>query len=675
MRFTYNWLKDFVDIKIAPRALAEKLTMAGLEVTSLEEKESDFVFEVEITSNRPDWLSVIGIAREVVAITGAHPKPVKPQATGRKSSEKQKLAIVIEDKKDCPLYTGKIIRDCQVGPSPAWLKERLELIGCRSINNVVDITNYVLFTWGEPLHAFDLDKLGGEEIVVRRGKSTEKLVTIDGIERNLSPDILIIADSKKAVAIAGVMGGKDTEVTEGTKNILLEAAVFNGVTVRRGRQKLGLQTDSSYRFERCVDFETAEGSSWQAAKMIEELAAGKCILAKAAGGTKPKAKSIALDLSLVEKILNIRIAPGKIKKILVDLGFKVKTSGKNRFIIGIPMFRPDVSLAEDLIEEIARIHGYETIPQTVPAVRPQIISCQVRDLVSLTKNILKGLGLYEVVTYSLVDRDLLIGFLRDEPQAVAIMNPLSKEQEVLRTCLAPSLARCVAYNLNQKQDYVSVFEIANVFLPCANLPKEELTLGIALSGTKSLLLEQGLVKEEAGYLHLKGAIERLFERLGIKDYDFIPLNAFTIEILANKEKTGAMVKLEKPALDKFDIKNKDVFIAEISLDKLFACVDLKKRFVAPPRYPGICRDISFVLKEDLSVKDILSSLHAKGQPLLCEVKIVDYYKGKQIPAGFRSLTVTCLYRSGERTLTEAEVNPLHAQVLSVLTERFGAKIR
>jgi phenylalanyl-tRNA synthetase beta chain len=295
MKFTYNWLKDFVDVKITPEALAQRLTMAGLEVGNVEAKDGDFVFEAEITSNRPDWLSVIGIAREVAAITGAKMKSAKASKC-RCAKAAGKFAIKVEDKSDCPLYSAKIIREVKVGPSPKWLKERLELIGCRSINNVVDITNYCLFTWGEPLHAFDLDKLSGAEIIVRRAKNSEKLVTIDQVERKLDADILVIADPVKPVAVAGVMGGKDTEVTGYTKNILLEAAVFNGSVVRRGRQKLGLSTDSSYRFERGVDFETAEFSSCQASRMIEELALGKCILTKSLRVALPKTKIINLDL-------------------------------------------------------------------------------------------------------------------------------------------------------------------------------------------------------------------------------------------------------------------------------------------------------------------------------------------------------------------------------------------
>ncbi|MDD5730640.1 MAG: phenylalanine--tRNA ligase beta subunit-related protein, partial [Candidatus Omnitrophica bacterium] len=267
MKVTYNWLKDFVDIKVPPQALADKLTMAGLEVVSLEESGGDFVFEIEITSNRPDWLSVSGVAREVAAITGSKLK--QPKTAGFKPQAKIKAAagginqanIKIENKKDCPLYTGKIIRGVKVGASPEWLKKRLEAVGCRSVNNVVDITNYILFETGHPLHAFDLDKLNTQAVTVRRGRPEEKIVIIDGQEKKLDGEILVIADKEKAVAIAGVMGGKDTEVSFSTVNIFLEAAVFNPAVVRKSRQKLGLQSDSSYRFERGVNPHTAESAS------------------------------------------------------------------------------------------------------------------------------------------------------------------------------------------------------------------------------------------------------------------------------------------------------------------------------------------------------------------------------------------------------------------------------
>ena len=699
MKVTYNWLKEFVEIKISPQALAQKLTMAGLEVTSQEEKDGDFVFEIEVTSNRPDWLSVIGVAREVAVILGK-----KLKIPGVKKQQKFRVdplpfAIKVENKKDCPLYTAKIIKDVKVMPSPDWLRKRLELIGCRSINNIVDISNYILFTWGEPLHTFDLDKLVSPlagypvsplKIIIRRAKNGEEIITIDGIKRILDEEMLIIASeinrqtSKQAnrqtgrpIAIAGVMGSKDTEVTEATKNILLEAAAFNPIVVRRGRRNLGIQSESSYRFERGVNLEIADNASWQAAELIQELTGGRCVLAKRSGLTRAKRKSIFLELSAANKTLGINIAASKIKKILNSLEFKTRIKTKNHFTVKIPAHRPDVNLDVDLIEEIARISGYENVPQTLPTVKPQVCVGETRDLVSLTKNILVGLGLNEVITYGLMDKDLLREFrMYEGSQVIEILNPLSKEQEILRPRLIPGLAACVAYNLNQRQEYINIFEVAKVFSQSKSRPQEELRLGIAICGIKPLLLQQGLIKDPVGFLHLKGISEVLFARLGIRDYNFnAPEDLSAITVYAAGEEIGLMAKIEKSVLDKLGIKNKDVFMLELSLDRLLFYINLNKKFSPLPIYPGISRDISLILKEGILVGDILEAIQKEGEPLLKDARLTDYYKGKQIPSGFKGLTISCLYRSDERTLTEAEINPAHSLICNLLADRFGAQIR
>jgi len=677
MKVTYNWLKDFIEIKISAKVLADRLTMAGLEVTSLEERDGDFVFEIEVTSNRPDWLSVMGIAREVAAITGRGLKsPRSPGHQVTRPPSQPYFTIEIEDKKDCSLYTAKIIKDVKVCRSPDWLKKRLELVGCRSINNIVDVTNYVMFSWGEPLHAFDLDTLSPGRIIVRRAKKEEKLITIDGQARILSPDILTIADPEKAVAIAGLMGGKDTEVSESTKNVLLEAAIFNPVIIRRVRQKLGLQSESAYRFERGVDSGIIERASWQAVKLIQEIGNGICVFAKSAGHAQAKKKTTNFNTGLVSKILAVEIKPAKIKAILNNLGFKVTASAKNNLKIGIPSHRPDVSLEMDLIEEIARVFGYENIPNTSPAVTSQVLACEQREFASLIKTMLVGLGLNEAITYSMVDKDLIQSFGLNSHNTIEILNPLSSEQEILRPTLIPSLSRCVAYNLNQKQTYINIFEIAKIFTPSGSQPKEELTLGLALCGTRTSLTEQGLFKEEVGFLHLKGTVEVLLERLGIRGYNFKnQAEAKGITLYIGQEKVGVMLSLSRQALENLDIKNKGVFIAEISLDKLFAHVDLRKRFVPLPLYPAITRDVSLVLKEDILIDNLLETIQHSGRPLLAEAKIIDYYQGKQIPAGFRGLTISCVYRSDERTLTEEEINPAHFLITQVLVDKFNAKIR
>lgn len=683
MKVTYNWLKDFVNIKISPPALAEKLTMAGLEVVSLEEAQGDFVFEIEITSNRPDWLSILGVAREIGAICGLKLKTNKRNLTDygsrrlnvgyRPEGKGLSLKIEIEDKKDCPFYSARIIRDVKVGPSPDWLKKRLELLGCRSVNNIVDITNYYLFELGHPLHAFDLDTLNLEQIIVRRAKAGEKITTIDNQQRPLDPGILVIADIDKPVAIAGIMGGKDTEVTEKTRNILIESAIFNPILVRRGRQRLGLQSESAYRFERGVDLETAKIASLAAQGLICELANGSPCGCKSLAAQKPANALIKLDAAYVNRILGTNIPALKIKQILSSLGFNLKSRAKNTLAIKVPGFRQDVKLAIDLVEEVARIYGYAAIASSLPAIKPNISIPGKRDTVSHIKNILFGLGLQETITYSLVDRDLLAkSGIKPDAQLVEILNPKSGEQEVLRPALLPSLIRCLAYNLNQQQEYVSIFEIASVFSGNGN---EGLSLAVALCGINSFLIKQGLVKDEVNLLHLKGILEGLFNKLGIRGYDFRPQADGWISIVVNQQEAGIMLDLNKQVLDAFDIKNKQVILAELNLEKIFEDINLGKKFSAIPRYPAITRDISFVVKDNISVKGLLAAIEAKGLPLLHSAKVVDYYQGKQIPAGFRGLTVSCVYRASGRTLTEEELIPLHNSICSLLVERFGITLR
>lgn len=674
MKVTYNWLKDFVAIKISPRELADKLTMAGIEVTSLEEKGGDFIFEIEITSNRPDWLSVSGIAREVAAITNSKLKILNPKQIQNSKQEKSNFKIEIQDKKDCPLYTAKIIRGVKVGPSPEWLRARLELIGCRSINNIVDITNYILFERGEPLHAFDLDKLSPDSIIVRRARQAEKITTIDGQIKTLTPDVLLIADKNSPLAVAGVMGSKDTEVSGRTQDILLEAAVFDPIVIRKGRRKLGLESDSSYRFERGVDMETAIASSWEAVRLIEEIAHGQCVSAKESTTTKPKAREIILDVSFVSKVLGVKIPLAKIKTILQNLMFSVKTKSKNSLKVQTPHFRADVNSEIDLIEEIARIYGYENIPTTIPKVSPNVETADIKPGAVFVKNTLAGLGLNEIITYSLIDRELLN--TSELEKTAQVLNPLSKEQEVLRPNLISGLARAIANNLNQKQNYLNIFEIAKVFSYENSRIKEELSLGIGLCGERQFFVsEKGLARENISVLHLKGIIEKLFERLGLKDYIFDMQAGGVGTIKLDSEIIGTMKTLDKATLDRFDIKNKDVLVAQINLERLLSKVNLDKRFTPLPIYPGISRDVSFIIKDDVIVTGIIEAIKAKAQPLIKEVKIADYYKGKQIPSGFKGLTISCFYRSDERTLTESEINPVHNAVSQALVDMFGAQLR
>lgn len=676
MKVTYSWLKSFVDLKIPPQELADKLTMAGLEVVALEEINGDAVLEIEITSNRPDWLSIIGIAREASAICNLKIKTPKIKETKIKPKDSLPLNISVNAKSDCPFYSARVICGVKAGPSPEWLRKRLESLGCRSVNNIVDITNYVLFETGQPLHAFDLDTLDQNQINIRRARQDEKIVAIDGQEKALTPEVLVIADSGKPVAIAGIMGGKATEVTAKTRNILLESAVFNPILVRRAKQKLGLQSESAYRFERGVDFETAKTASLIAQELILKLAGGRPCAYKSRGILKPVNPLINLDLVYLNKILGVSIPSVKIKQILSRLGLQVKTKTKNVLSVKAPGFRQDLKLPIDLVEEIVRIYGYAKIPKTIPAIRPAANITDQKDISDRIKNILSGVGLHEVITYSLIDRNLLSksGVNRNQG-LIEILNPLSREQEILRPTLLPSLIRCLAHNLDQQQENIKIFEIADVFSGDGRSTREENCLGVALCGVNSFLMKQGLFKDEVTILHLKGILEVLFSRLGIKNLDFIRQDEHKIRIMIDREEAGLMLDLSPQVLGAFDIKNRQVVLAELDLKKIFSHIKLGKRFVNIPKFPAITRDISFVIKNGISVKDLLLAIEKKGAPLLVQVKVADYYQGKQIPSGSKGLTLSCIYRLAERTLTEEEINPLHNEICSLLKERFEAELR
>jgi phenylalanyl-tRNA synthetase beta chain len=730
MKVTYNWLKDFVDIRLPAQELANKLTMAGLEVTGLEKREDDFVFEIEVTSNRPDCLSVVGIAREVAAITrkklASWPVSQLVSSTGKPANrptgqpanrptgqQANRPTILIEYKKDCLLYTARIIQGVKVAPAPDWMRRRLELVGCRSINNVVDITNYVLFATGEPLHAFDLDKMvsqlaslpvsqlaswpvsaeggsahGGSQlrIIVRRAKKGEELITIDGEKRILSEEVLVIAaepdkitgqqanrQTSQPIAIAGIIGGKDTEVDERTKNILLEAAIFNPLVTRRASRVLGVQTESSYRFERGIDPPTVVAASASASALIEECASAQCLSYAIAGEAGIKKCSILLDALSAEKILGVSLGIAKIKNILTRLGFTVKTKNKNKMQVLAPAWRMDVTQQVDLIEELARINGYESIPPSLPQFFGQAAAYKP-DLLEQVKGILVGLGLQEVITYSLLDRARLTGLAAERP--VEILNPLSQEQEVLRTTLVPGLLTCVSRNLNQQEPYIAIFETAKRFAWAEKkAPQEELMLGLALCGIRPRLMAEGLIKDKASILHLKGIVETLFTRLGIVDYTLQTGADKAVAVKVQGVDVGTIFEVGREKLEQWDIKNKEVLVAELALEKIFTRAKLEKKFKSLPLYPAIQRDISLVISQGVLVDDLLAQIRQAAAALLAEVKVADFYQGKQIPQGFKGLTLSCVYRSDERTLTEEEVAPLHTRVCAILQDKFAAKIR
>ncbi|MFH0877030.1 MAG: phenylalanine--tRNA ligase subunit beta [Candidatus Omnitrophota bacterium] len=687
MKITYSWLKEFVDVTLKPQELADRLTMAGLSVASLENLADDWVFDLEITSNRPDLLSVRGIAREVAAFTGGKlKKPVhSPQSTVHRQTKKKDSSTVtvrIDDKKGCSVYHGTVIRNVRVSPSPPWLKKRIEDLGIRSVNNVVDITNYCLLALGQPLHAFDLDKLGGQAIVVRRARDNEKITLIDGTEKKLNKDILVIADSQKPVAVAGVMGGQATEVTATTKNILLESACFDAVLIRRASRFLGVASDSSYRFERGVDLLTVKEGAEMAARLICELCGAEVVMKTRAGQkTEFQQRRIPIDINKIQDILSIKIAPKQVRQILEKLGFGVKAKTKAVFEITVPSFRRDVALAEDITEEIARVYGYDKIPLTAAAIKPSadnVATLSLLDCIEQTcRNALVSCGLKEAITYSLVsEEDYRKTGMPAAGGALSLENPLNQDYALLRTTLLPSLLGCVALNMNRSQKNLELFEISRVFVSGA----ERLCLGVALVGAK----RNSWQKASRGYsiFDLKGVLETVFEELQIADFALNPQaedfaqSSTGCRIMVAGKPVGRAGQVAEAVKKAWGIKAKEnIFVAELMLEDLANAVNLKKVFKPIASTPSISRDISLLAHKETSYAAIKALIQRQARELLKSVTLVERYQGKEIPKGQTGLTISVEYGCDDKTLTDAEINPVHQKILDRLAAELSVTLR
>lgn len=682
MRISYDWLKDYIDINTSPEKLAENLTMAGLSVESLEKKKDDAVLEIEITSNRPDWLSYIGVAREVAALTGKKLKiPSVPSQGHQVTKSQDKVKIKIEDAKLCGRYTARIIRNVKVGESPEWLKRRIEAMGLRSINNIVDITNFCLFETGEPLHAFDLDKLSGSPaIIVRKAAKGEKIIAIDGVERQLDDSMLIIADAEKPVAIAGVMGGIATEVNLSTKNILLEAAYFDPISIRRTSRKLALPTESSYRFERKVDIENIAYSSDRAALLISEIAGGRIEEFIDIGKSGPAKRTISLKLEKIKKILGVDIPAATIKKILSSLGLKLKLTSKNTVELGVPVFRYDLQNETDIIEEVARIYGYSNIPETIPPVVEKGGRYSMDALVTdKIRRALAGMGLNEIITYSLLSKKELNTFGVSDKDVIEIKNPLSAEQEIMQPTLIAGMLKSVRWNINRKIKDLMFFELGKIYYrKKENDFNEQGSLSIGICGQ----IVDGWKRQPrpSSFYDLKGVIETLLNELGVKNYLFkeersaVFSPAASARIEADGELLGIIGQMDPGLLGNYDIKD-PVFAAEIDVDKLIGKASLKKYFKESPRYPSVIRDISIISDKSIQNEKIMSTIKSAAGTILKDAQLVDRYTGEKIPAGKISLTYRLEYQGQNKTLEDKDIQDTHTRVIKALESNLGARLR
>lgn len=679
MKISTNWLKEFVTITPPLEGLADRLTMAGLEVKRIEVKPElkDTVLEVEITTNRPDWLSHLGVAREIRAVenTGLKLPPSRnvehrPMPPGWK--------IELKEAEGCPYYTACLIEGVEWKETPDWMRNRLQACGVRSINLIVDITNYVLLEMGQPLHAFDADLFRGKEIQVRRAKPQEPLITIDGVRRVLTPDDLVIGDRERTVALAGIMGGRETEVNERTRNILLESAFFHPRWIRKSSLRYALASESSYRFERQVDPEGVDAARDRAIYLFQELTGARNVSAILKAGRKPTLtkQKIHLSLDYAKKILGMEIKPSQVHSALTRLGLDAKNENVETWVVGIPSYRPDLERPIDLVEEVARLIGYEKIPESLPARPPlDFVPHPLRKLEEKTRDFLAGAGLFETVTFSLVNpRDFeVLGF--DSKRMLSIHNPINQDLTLLRPTFLASFLEVQSRNERVGERTVALFEIANLYSQSGKTepPHEEKTLGILLAGER----ERGWTdsKRPLNFFDTKGIVESYLGFLGVCNHSFVTEEradcAESATVKIGKESIGFLGEVKSGVLAKWGLRFKSYF-AEISLEKLSRLLPPLKKFKEIPRYPGIERDLSLVVEEKVTSQEIVDEIEKMAKGLIRQVELFDLFRGGRIPKGQKNLAFRVYYQSREKTLVSEEIQNLHASIADEIAKKFQA---
>ncbi|MFQ5896845.1 MAG: phenylalanine--tRNA ligase subunit beta [Candidatus Methylomirabilia bacterium] len=644
----------------------------------------DWILEVEVTPNRPDCLSVVGVAREVAALGGA-PFRVPAGAVKEGETDVASLASVgVEDPDLCPRYTARVITGLSVAPSPPWLAQRLRAVGLRPINNLVDVTNYVLWELGHPLHAFDYDTLAEHAIHVRRARAGERLTTLDGQERALSDSMLLIADPSRPIGLAGIMGGANTEVSGGTRTVLLESAYFQPVAIRRTARALGLTTEAAYRFERGADIEGLRDALDRAAQLMAELGGGA--VAKGVLDVYPAPRAlprIALRLGRIERVIGSAPPRSEVIRILQGLGFAVDDH-RPELQVTVPSVRRDITLEDDLVEEVIRIWGYAEIPSTLPEARlSPVRRPPTLGQLARVRHALAGTGFTEVITYSFVDPERLelLGWDPASPELLMLRNPLSRERAVLRPTLVAGLLELVAANLRYQSPEVRCFEVGRVFHAGGpeGLAREELRVGIALTGARAPRAWHAR-RDRVDLYDAKGAAEHLLMTLGgaepetrAAEMPFLEPGR-SAELLLAGEPVGWFGEVALPVREAFDLPG-PVFIADLNLDRLRGLSRQPRRYEPLPRFPAVQRDLALVVSETVTAAEVTRALEALREPLLRRVTLFDVYTGDQVEPGRKSLAYSLLYQAEDRTLTDEEVNALHAGIVEGLRRRFAAELR
>jgi len=693
MKTTFNWLKEFVAFTGAPRELVRFLTMAGLEVESLsplrepDRDREDWLLEIAVTPNRGDCLGVAGIAREVSALTGAPLKDMVTLASKKTPRIGNRVAIGIEDPSFCPRYSARIIDNLSITQSPAWLRYRLEACGIRAINHIVDVTNYVMLETGQPLHAFDWDRLPEKNIVVRPARETKKFTTLDGVTRQLLHDDLLICAGETPVALAGVMGGVDTEVRASTSSILLESANFSSSSIRRTAKRLGLHSEASHRFERGVDPEGTIKALDRAVWLMREIAGGgetSGVVDEYPGRAKPV--KLRLRAERIEQLLGVQIKLQDAAKLLSALGLKVERQPKGRGLkVIVPSRRPDLTREADLIEELARLNGYDKIPTTLPVFR---ISAKLDAHLAWERRLralLNGEGLTEVINLPFTSEPLNRCFagVWQEPDfaAVAVLNPLAKENSEMRHSLIPGLLENMRLNLAHQSQSFRGYQLGKVFrLASTGETKERLCLGGILCGPR---LTHGLRLREQpvpGFLECKGVVEAGLNLFHLnRAVSWVRASTQFLHpgksawVRYQDDDLGYLGELHPDLAEQFDAAQ--VLVFELDFDKLLQYAPRRIATTPLPRFPAIERDVAIVVDRDFSAQQVIGWIHDLGEPLIEHVEVFDQYVGAPIPDGKKSLAYRVSYRADDKTLTDSEVNELHQRLVDRLGKTFGAERR
>ncbi len=696
MLISYNWLRELTGTTLTPRELRERLTMVGLAIDAVEEFEEDSILDVEVPSNRPDCLSHIGIAREVAVIErSAVLQSPKSKVLKTEGKTGDYASVEIKDSDLCPRYAARIVRGVKIAPSPAWLAKRLGEIGQRPINNVADITNYVLHELGQPLHAFDLAKLSEQRIRVRRAQAGEKLKTLDGVARTLDPEMLVIADANAPVALAGIMGGEYTEISDATADVLIESAYFDPDSVRRTARLLGMDTEASRRFERGADCENVLSAQARCVELICEIAGG--VATEDAIDVYPNPlppRVVGFRPSRVESLTSLRVHLPEMTRILAGLGFmsgEFPGSGLAMFVV--PSWRVDVSIEEDLIEEVARHVGYDKIPSELP---PSNMSGEYQPTEMKRRALrraLKDSGFDEAINFSFIDtahdeQFELIPSLAAEvgnTSFVTLSNPIIEEATRMRPSLLPGLLGSVRHNLNHGIRDVRLFEIGRVF---ANSGAGELPRDLPREGDAvALIATGGAIEEghaqaarEVDFYELKGALEAAVDATDLGPLSFSKASVKHLRegqaakiTLADGTVMGSIGRLSESIASSYKFRQ-PVYVAELDFTALLDSKQRPTQYKPLPRYPSVVRDVTLLVDRDMSFAELVQAIDSERVADYSQAKLVGTYEGQRIPEGKRSVTLRIEYRSDDRTLRDEEVEERHRGLIDSLLKKFSAEL-